>query len=378
MSEMDILRDLVAIKSVFPEEKNIGVFLEKFLQKHGFTTSRGYIGKDRFNVFAERGRGGKTVLFYGHMDTVPLYGSWKSDPLRLTEKGDRLYGLGTHDMKGGIAAALESACSCTKHVKMLFCVDEENISQGAWAAVRNNREWFRDVKVILTGEAGVTDENEGGIGIATLGRRGRCVITVEVEGLSSHGAEPNRGLSALEQAAKIALGIRKIKTRSHGKLGKESIFVREINSSSTSLAVPDKALLDLDMHLVPPSTINDAKKRVESYVKSLSSSGVLDGRTKVTVSVKKRPTQYLEPYITDSRNAYVRKVLELQKGIAGRGIELSYGRSVADENVFFNALGIPNMTIGPRGGNEHTANEWVSKHSLRQVTELFSKVVETL
>ena len=329
-------------------------------------------------MFAEKGSGSKAVLFYGHMDTVPLYGSWKTNPLRLTERGDRLYGLGTHDMKGGMAAALESTADSGRHVKLLFCVDEENISEGAWAAVKNSRDWFRDVKVIVTGEAGVTDENEGGIGIATLGRRGRCVITIEVHGISSHGAEPERGLSAIEQAAKICLGIKRISTRTHGRLGRESIFVREIHSSSTSLSVPDTAALDLDIHLVPPSTIDDARKRVEGYVRSMALNGTLDRRAAVTVYVKKRPTPYLEPYMTDIRNAHVSKIMALQRRISGRDIEFSYGRSVADENVFANALGIPNVTIGPRGGNEHTANEWVSKRSLGQIATLFREIAENV
>ncbi len=377
MSELELLRDLVSIRSPFPEEKKIGEFVERLLKKNGFKTSRDYLEKGRFNVLAEKGKNGPALLFYGHIDTVPLYGTWRTNPLKLTQDGDRLYGLGTHDMKAGVAVILDAAIKSNgKHIKLLFCADEENISKGAWTTVRRHKKWFNDVKVAVTGEAGVTDENDGGVGVVTLGRRGRCVIGVEVKGRSSHGAEPEKGVSALEQAAKIALNINKIERKYHKKLGRESIFISEIRSVSTSLSVPQDAYVEFDIHLVPPSNSADARDRVERYIRGLARSGVLNPVTKTTVYVKKRETPYLDPYITDDKNRYVNKIIALSKEHAGK-LTKSYGLSVADENVLA-VLGIPVVTIGPKGGNEHSANEWVSKRSLRETAKLFDEMIEKL
>ncbi|MDE1768609.1 MAG: M20/M25/M40 family metallo-hydrolase, partial [Candidatus Micrarchaeota archaeon] len=265
-----ILGKLVSIKSSFGNEKAIGAYLESYLKEMGFKTKRQYFEKERFNVFAERGLGSKSMLLYGHFDTVPQYGDWQTNPYRLTRKSDRLYGLGAFDMKGGIAAMLKGLeQESNMKIKVLLCGDEENISKGAWHAVIKSRRWFDDVQFAIAGEAGVTHENDGGIGIVTLGRRGRCVITIDVEGISSHGAEPERGLSALDQAAKIATTANEIMTRTSNKLGSESIFINEIHSSSTSLSVPDRAYLNIDIHLVPPSTPEEATLRIEKHVKSL-------------------------------------------------------------------------------------------------------------
>lgn len=377
MAIEDTLRKLVSIDSHFPKEKSIGVFIEKLLKENGFSTERNYVEKDRFNLLAEKGKSGKSILFYGHMDTVPMYGRWKGSAFKLRKNGDKLYGLGTFDMKGGCAAILESTKNVkNKHIKLLFGVDEENISKGAWAVVKTRKRWFKDVGVIIAAEAGVTDKNDGGLGFVTLGRRGRCVITIDVEGISSHGAEPNRGLSALDQAAKIAINVDKIQMKQHNKLGKESLFVREIKSSSTSLAVPDHASLDLDIHLVPPDTSSDAKKRVEAYIGNLVRSKVLNSRTMVKVYIKKRETPYLEPYITDEKGQYARKIMALIKKHAGKSVTLSYGMSVADENVFAHTLHLPTLTIGPKGGNEHSENEWVSHRSLEQEVALFKDIID--
>ncbi len=373
-----MLRKLISVDSRFPGEKKIGLFIEEFLKKHGFTTKRDYIGKDRFNILAEKGSGSKSILFYGHMDTVPLYGKWKSNPFSLKTVGDRLYGLGAHDMKGGVAAILESTKDTQTHVKLMFCVDEENISEGAWSVVQKHAHWFDDVNVAIAAEAGVTEENDGGIDVLTLGRRGRCVITIEVVGLSSHGAEPERGLSALDQAAKIAINIDRVPLIKHKKLGKESIFVRSIKSSSTSLSVPDSACLDLDMHLVPPNTSLKVKRNIERYIKDLIKSGIINPRTKTRVYIQKRQTPYLEPYATSEDNKMTKKIVSLAHELSGKDVTFSYGLSVADENVLAHLLKVPVITIGPRGGPEHTENEWVSKKSLEEVVSLFKDMLAKL
>ncbi len=374
MSEEELLRKLVSIDSRFPNEKKLCIFVESFLKKHGFTTKRDYISKDRFNLLAEKGTGNKPTLFYGHLDTVPLYGKWKSDPFKIKQVGDKLYGLGTHDMKAGVAAILESTKDFKGHVKLLFCVDEENISEGAWSASKKYKSWFKDVKAIIAAEAGVTDQNEGGIDIITLGRRGRCVVTIDVVGRSSHGAEPERGISALDQAAKIAINISRIPLTKHTKLGSESIFVRSIRSDSTSLSVPESASLDLDMHLVPPNTSAKAKVRIEEYISGLVHAGILNQQTKMDVYIQKRKTPYLEPYITEEGDNYLKEVVSLVRKHSTNSITFSYGMSVADENVFANMFNVPIITIGPAGGNEHSQNEWVSLSSLSQITNLFREI----
>jgi acetylornithine deacetylase/succinyl-diaminopimelate desuccinylase-like protein len=378
MAAKEILRQMVGINSVFPNEAKLGSFLESYLKREGFKVQRHYISSGRFNLLAERGTGKSSILFYGHMDTVPLYGNWKSDPLTLTQNGDRLYGVGSCDMKGGIAAMLDAVSQVDERkIKILLASDEENISKGAWMAVQQKKRWFFDVDLAISCEPGDSKHYTGGANVVTIGRRGRTVIAIDVKGLSSHGANAQRGINAIDEAAKIAESIRKFKLVYHRKLGWENVFVRNIHGESTSLSVPDKAHLELDIQLVPPSTVASSKKRVEDLIKSMYESGRLHDLTKVSVYVKKRETPYIEPYVNEVKSKTIRRLLKIVRETIGTP-RLNYGSSVADDNILFNALDVHVVTIGPRGGNIHSQNEWISERSLNDLVKLYKAIISRI
>ena len=371
----DILKGLVAINSVFPNEKRLALSIGKLLKKSGFKVQRQAISKGRYNLLAERGSRGRALLFYGHMDTVPVYGKWKTNPFRLTKKGDRLYGLGAVDMKGGIAAILEATKDETdRKIKIVLCSDEEYISTGAWKAVTERRRWFNDVAFCISGEPGASKTSIGGSNVITLGRRGRVVISMDVYGVSSHGANPKTGVNAINEAAKMVRALNSFRLVKHRSLGSESIFVRKMEGNTTTLSVPEKAYVEIDMHMVPPTTVRIARDRFKRFVNSLMVQGVMDKRTRIDVSVKKRETPYIEPFIDSLNNRHVESVISTMEKHIGK-LRINYGNSVSDDNIFANALGVPVMIIGPHGGNMHAGNEWVSEEDLRRLAWLYKKII---
>lgn len=375
MNVENVLSEIISIESVFPNEKNIVKHIDHYLQEAGFKTELQEVDKGRYNIFAERGKSGKPILLYGHTDTVPKYGDWKTEPTKLTSNGSKLYGLGAYDMKGGMAAILDSVKEPTdRHIKLLFCVDEENISKGAWTAVQQRKKWFEGIQIILSGDPGISADQSAGINVITAGRRGRTVIAIDVEGVSSHGATPEKGVNAISEASKIAGNVGLFQLRRHEQLGKEAAFVRELVSYSTSLAIPDKAHMELDIQLVPPSTVQDAKNRTENWIRALYKNGVLDKRTKTTISVKLRETPYVEPFATNLNLPIVQKIIALVEKNVGRPI-IAYGDSVADDNILSNALNIPVLSLAPIGGNEHTANEWIYAASLKELAALYKIII---
>src|SRR3989344_828008 len=182
MKIIKILESLVEIPSVFPNEEKIALLIEKFLKSCGFKTERQMINKTRWNLLAERGIGKKSILIYGHMDTVPSYGKWETNPYKLTAKNNKLYGLGACDMKGGLASILNTVqiMDENRKIKVFFGVDEENISEGVWSAIENKREWFNDVELVVVAEPGASLIQTGGANVITLGRRGRVVLSIEI------------------------------------------------------------------------------------------------------------------------------------------------------------------------------------------------------
>lgn len=369
---------MVSINSIFGNERALGEFLEQQLKAAGFATQRIPIADGRFNVVGERGTRGKPILFYGHMDTVPVYGSWKSDPFTIREEGDKLFGLGVFDMKAGVAAALAACETKTdRKIKVAFGVDEENISEGAHALLKSG--FLNDSEVAVTGEISTALGACLGPRQVTLGRRGRCVIEITVPGLSAHGAQAERGTNAISEAARLVSLLPKMDGTlgSHSLLPAPTQFIRKINAESTSLSVPDIATIELDRHLVVPQTPQSALDEVSRFIDGLYAQGTFSeiGGRRITARLKERKTPYLAPYVTPQGNPFVQSLSKIVEAHAGK-VSYAYGTSVADENVIA-SLGIPIIGIGPMGGNEHSANEWITKESYLQLIDIFREFIRS-
>jgi len=366
MDPVALLEKIVSINSVFPNERRLGVFLERELKKRGFRVRRVPLpGKGgRFNVVGERGTRGKPLLLFGHMDTVPVYGKWKGSPWKLRENKDNLHGLGAFDMKAGCAAILAATeQKSERRIRVAFSADEENISQGSHELAKAGV--LRGIDAALSTEIS-TSEPCLGVNEITLGRRGRCVIEIIVPGRSAHGAEIEKGISAISEAGRLVLALEKM----NGKLGTHPLlppptqFVRKIFGESTSLSIPETAVLELDRHMVVPETPSSVLKQVQQFIASLYKSGAfrqIDGK-RITARLAVRLNPYLEPYVTPHSNPYVKLLSRIVHEETGKPPKFTYGRSVADDNRLASA-GVPVISIGPMGGGEHTCNEWVSKRS---------------
>lgn len=375
MNETGLLEELVSIPSVFPNESEIGEFLDAQLKSIGFATKRQQVSEGRFNILAERGSEGDPILFYGHMDTVPQYGNWNSSPFELRKDGDRLYGLGAYDMKAGISAIL---CACSRvqgqrKIKIALAVDEENNSEGGWAIA--NSEFANDAMCIITPEINDSSPPPKIANSIMLGRRGRAVYEYLIPGVSSHGAQPDSGTSAIDEACRLIPRLASAPAADSGKLPPATQFVRSVHSESTSLSLPESAAIELDRHLVFPETPESVLDSLRRQVDSFYSSGEFHelGGRRISVKLKERKTPYLPPFLTpeDSREvSLLAEIVEKKMGSFG----FSYGATVCDENVFA-PLGIPIIDFGPVGGAYHSANEWVSEKSLLDISAVFSEFI---
>lgn len=373
---------MVSINSIFPNERALAEFLEGQLKERGFSTHRVPIAEGRFNVVGERGHNGKPVVLYGHMDTVPVYGKWTSDPFVAREQDGKLFGLGIYDMKAGLAAML-SACDTKSDrcIRIAFGVDEENISEGAYALVREGLPEGAAAVVVPEINDSPSAQKSGKASIM-LGRRGRAVFEIRVPGRSSHGAHVHDGINAISEAARLVLELERsgsaLESLKHPHLPPATQFIRRISSESTSVSLPEDALLELDRHLVTPETPESALIRLREDISALYSRGIfkeIDGRC-IEADIKARKTPYLAPYVTTEKDPLVKKLAEAAESELGR-ISYCYGASVADENVFA-AQGVPVFGLGPDGGSYHAADEWVDKLSFERLVRIYSRFVASL
>lgn len=145
------------------------------------------------NLIATLGRGPGGLVLSGHADTVPFDAHlWQHDPLRLTEDGGRLYGLGTADMKAFFALAIEaarelSAADLQRPLMILATADEESAMHGARALASAGRQLGRYAVIGEPTGLRPVRQHKGVMGEA-----------IRLVGRSGHASDPSLGNSALE------------------------------------------------------------------------------------------------------------------------------------------------------------------------------------
>lgn len=161
------------------------------------------------NLFASLGpaREGGVVLS-GHTDVVPVDGqTWCSDPFAMTERGGRLYGRGTSDMKGFIAAALSrlavwSRKGLSRPVHLMLSYDEEVGCHGAPPMIAAAKAQLPAPAAVIVGEP-------TGMRIATQ-HKGLCWVRTRVTGIAAHSSLTHQGVSAVMLAAELIGALRDI------------------------------------------------------------------------------------------------------------------------------------------------------------------------
>jgi acetylornithine deacetylase/succinyl-diaminopimelate desuccinylase-like protein len=353
-----LLQQMVSLNSVSPGEYRLGEFLSAFLREHGFSVKRQKVGERRYNIFAVHGHGRKAIAFYGHLDTVPVVNAseWKSDPFRLTQRAGRLYGLGAYDMKGGIAAFIEACVRSDAYTKILLSVDEENISEGAWAVLQTERKFFSDVDLIISAEPNFA------LGLAgvTRGRTGRYVFDVQFEGKPAHLARHEEGIDAIQMLGEFVKKLYAQRQRLFHTRG-SFVQVREVKGEAVGMSVSAHAQAQVEVLSGYKDSVRGIQRRLQAL-------------TQAKVVLRARKTPYLPGYYF-STFPYRSRIGTIIRRVTGRPMKLYVRTSVGDDNVLA-TMGIPVITWGPDGGNAHAPNEYVSRSSLDMLSSMYCAFLE--
>ncbi len=355
-----LVKELVDINSIYPLERSISDYLFNYLKSNKYEVQKQKISSNRFNLLASKGSGKKPILFYGHMDTVPTVDQkdWQTDPHNATIKAGKLFGLGASDMKGGIAAFLTAIKNSTTPVKIFLASDEENISEGAWQAIKKNKKFFEDVKLIISSEP-CFDLGSNGL---TVGRTGRCVYEIIFKGKAAHIIKYADGIDALKKLSDF--GSELYKVRNGLFKSKDTVVqLRKVSGESQGMSVCGEARAEVEVIL----GAEDSVKSVLSKLKTLSGA---------QVSIKPRKTPYLEGYYFKTI-PYKETFEKIIKKYTGKPVRFYTRKSVGDDNVLA-TLRIPVVTWGAEGGNEHRANEYANIKSLQLLSNMYKEFLDEI
>lgn len=359
-----LLEKLVAIPSVFPKEQQIGNFICEYLRPIA-EVRRIPAGDGRDNIVATIGTADEYMCLYGHMDTVPPDPDWSQDPFTVRRDGDILRGLGVADMKGGIAAVLRAARYAHAHhlpLKLAFGVDEENISLGSHVLVQSD--FFQDVGFVISAESGQIYNEKQDFAV-NYGRKGRFVMEIDIVGRTAHAARSDVAVNAIAQAAIAVQTLEIVRFTRHRELGSVEIIPYHLSSTTDSFSIPAYAHIKANVLTVPGVTSDE--------VLSICRDILEHAEIEANVRLQDRATPFMEAYQVDRSDRYIHA---LEQDIFPRYITRpGYAASVADENRFAHELQIPVISLGPIGGGDHTASEWVSVRSLEKTYEAYCDIV---
>ena len=151
MNEIELTQQLVGINSENPpgNEKKIAKYIRDFLNDLKIKSELIEFEKNRCDVIASIGKG-KGLMLNGHMDTVPAgdLKKWKYDPFEGKVVNGKLYGRGSSDMKGGLAAVLIAVKNLSREnfkrkLLLTFVADEEVAMKGSDYLIKNRRNIFK-------------------------------------------------------------------------------------------------------------------------------------------------------------------------------------------------------------------------------------------
>lgn len=356
-----VLVDSVSINSVSDKEQEVTNYFENVLRGRGFDVQRQVIDEasGRANLLAEKGVGA-SVLFYGHMDTVPITNpeKWKTDPHKPVETDGNIFGLGASDMKAGVAAFIEAATNSKSPIKILLAVDEENISEGAWSALTNRPDFFDGLNLVISAESSFNL----GLHSITRSRTGRCVYVVNFEGKPEHIIKYKDAVDAIEKLCNF--GTLLYANREAMFISPDTVAqIRKVQAESIGMSVCGSAHAIIEAILGAGDSVESVKAKLQEM-------------TDAKVEVQKRKTPYLEGYRFDDF-PYEKAIAKIITTHTGKDMTLDSRKSVGDDNVLA-TLGIPVITWGPVGDNEHKENEFVNFESVAILSEMYREFLDEI
>jgi acetylornithine deacetylase len=249
MDAVALTRQLIDIESITGNEAPVGEVLHKELSRLGYQTNKMPVEGTRFNVYATSPQQRKPeIVFSTHMDTVPPF-------IPSSEDATRIYGRGSCDAKGIIAAQIAAAERLRAegiYVGLLFLVGEERNSLGAQVANKQSP----GCKFLVNGEP---TENR-----MASASKGTLRVNLIAEGRMAHSAYPELGESAIDKLLEALTRLRAMKLPTTEGIGPSTLNIGVIEGGRAPNVIPDKAQAQLLYRLVGPT--DELRREIQATV----------------------------------------------------------------------------------------------------------------
>jgi acetylornithine deacetylase len=381
-----LLRELVAIDSVNPSlvpgargEAAVAEAIAQHLRRLGLDVELQDAAPGRPNVIGVlEGRArGRSLMLCGHVDTVGVEGM--SGPFDPIERDGRLYGRGSQDMKGGVAAMIDAARVIAAEglragrLIVAAVVDEEYASVGADALVAR---WRADAAV-------VTEPTDLRIAV---GHKGFAWFEIESRGRAAHGSRPLDGRDAIMRMGRVLHALEQLDQRlqslpPHPLMGTASLHASIIEGGREWSSYPDRCTLKLERRTITGETDARVTSELEHLLAQLRAA---DPEFDAALApIFSRPSYELTA--THPLPVALQQVLRTLPGAlsgqrsGSQAVEANalIGMSFWTDAAVLGAAGIPSVLFGPGGAGLHSTEEYVEVQDVLRCRDALAALART-
>jgi acetylornithine deacetylase len=290
---------------------------------------------------------GRVLMLCGHTDTVGVAGMAR--PFEPDVRNGRVYGRGSQDMKGGIAAIVGAARYLveaggleTGQLIVAAVVDEEHSSLGAEALVRT---WRADAAVVA---------EPTGLDVA-VAHKGFQWVAVETRGRAAHGSRPLEGRDAILRMGRVLARLEALDRslqagRPHPLLGTASLHASVIHGGQELSTYPDRARLEFERRTLPGEPSSVAVAELDRIIQQLRADDV-------EFEAERIPMLSRDGYEIDPTSSLPAELMQAARD-AGASPGM-VGMTFWTDAAILGAAGIPSAIFGPGGAGLHSTEEYV-------------------
>jgi acetylornithine deacetylase len=370
----DLTSALVAIDSVNPGlvpgaagEAELATFVAGWFEQAGLEVRVVEPRPGRPSVIATaHGRGGgRSLLLNAHLDTVGVAGM--DGPHEPRREGNRLYGRGAYDTKGGLAACMAAAAGAmtdglSGDVIVAAVADEEFASLGSFAIVGDIR-----------ADAAIVSEPTG-MDQIWVAHKGFAWLEILTRGRAAHGSLPDIGVDAIVHMGAVLSELERLSgelaLRRHDLLGASSLHASLISGGQELSSYPEECRLRIERRTVPGETAASVQREIEAVVQACRT----DRRN---FDAQVETLLWRDPFAVDQGAEIITSVTRAATAVLGVPPAPVGAPAWTDAAVFAEA-GIPAVIYGPGGDGAHALVEWVDLDDVARCSEVYRAVARHL
>ncbi len=373
----EMIEQLIALPSISSTQAGIDTSnlpvintLANWLNDLGFSTEvvTNTNDSNKANLVASIGSGDEGLVLSGHTDTVNFdQTGWHSDPFKATQVDNKLYGLGSADMKSFLAIAIEAAKAFTnkdlqQRLTIIATADEESTMQGAKTLVETFQARGHKLgKYCIIGEpTDLTPVHQ---------HKGVMMEAIKLQGQAGHSSNPSLGNNALDGMRRILNELENFKqelakqyTNHNFVVPIPTLNLGHIHGGDNPNRICGECELHIDLRPLPGMHINNLRNELRERIIN----------TAVPLGLKVE-FESLFDGIPAFKTEASSKIIQLTKQYSHKNpTTVAFGT----EGPYFNAMGMETVILGPGSIDQaHQQNEFLSLHSINPTIDLLKKII---